>query len=330
VVSGTNTWLAENAARISSHAGAGTAGSSYRPVPLPPVVDLSQSLRPQQRQPQQPQVPTVTATMGEFGAAVVVTAGGLRADPGLEVCLDRPAGAESADSSAASSPVVSGMAQGERWAQLPASANGSRGASTAAANGRTSRPSLEVPVNNDAASGQNLSHQQSGVTSSSSLRSPGGVSLHARTPGPLRQPLAAMFGGPSSSSSSFRAEGDDAAIASSSSDTASPAPPLMPRSALRNQIVPVDADALAGSHAGLASMPGQHNLNDRTQVLSHLAPQPAGANAAAALGEEVPCAGQQDGEECDAAAGRGRLPTLSGRVAMHHLQPMDPGSPRGQ
>jgi hypothetical protein len=221
------------------------------------------------------------------------------------------------------------VVQGGRWAQLPTSADSGRGAGNPAAHARTSRPSLEVPCNSDAASGQNLSHQQSGITSSSNLRSPGGVSLHARTPGPLRQPLAARLGA-SSVSSSFRTEAEDGSTAGSSTDLAAPGPHHRLRSALRNQVVPLDAGMLAGGQAGPATTPVQHSLDDRAQVPSQLAPQQPGASTAAAAGEEVPHAGQQqDVEEGDSAAGQGRLPTLSGRVPVRHLQAMGPGSPKG-
>ena len=235
VIADTNDWLAENAARMGP-------GAHHCPVPLPQPFDLTNSLRPQQHQQQELQqaVAAVKADLGEYGAAVMITAAKPRAEAGLDPAA---ASARSTGSSDPSSP--SAAQQGSRWAGLPKST------SSSSAGGRTSRPSIEVP-GNGTATGLAQRLQAAGGTS---IRSPGGVSLHARTPGvgSKGQPLSLVArleagGGSHGNLAGLGAEGDEFATSSNSSGAASagpasPAAAHRPRSALagRNQVVPADA-----------------------------------------------------------------------------------------
>lgn len=196
----TNDWLARNAALLaarSQDAVAGISSGGFEPVPVPPDLDLSRSLRPA-RPPlaaSAQQQLQLSAATGEFGAAVVVTAapaskgGPVRAEPGLAAAAGGPGGA-----------------------------------------GRTSRPSVELPEESCDDSGaatarRALSSGQPGSSSSSLVRSPGGVSLHARTP------AAGLQQQQQQQHRHLAAAGEGGA-------STPPAPHGRPWSATRNQVVP--------------------------------------------------------------------------------------------
>jgi hypothetical protein len=225
----------------------------------------------------------VDAAMGEFGAAVVITAAKPRAEPGLE----EPA---AGDSTACSR---STAAQGAlRWAELPGSADGST------ASGRTSRPSIEVPGSTPTAASAGLS-QRFYATGATSIRSPGGVSLHARTPG-VKPSL--------STAARLAADGDEPSGSSGSSSRSTPTH-HRPKSAGFNQVVPVDSSRFAAETAEA----GVHGPSSSLQQ------------------QQQPHAGElqpDDENKGREDSGQERLPTISGRAPMTRLQPLD--SPRAQ
>jgi hypothetical protein len=234
----------------------------------------------------------VDAAMGEFGAAVVVTAAKPRAEAGLEAPAAGGSSAPAAGgSSACSSPTA---AQGVlRWAELPGSADGS----TANRHGRTSRPSIEVPGSTPTAPGAGLL-QRFHAAGSTSIQSPGGVSLHARTPG--AKPSLSI-------AARLAADGEEPAGSSGSSGRSTPTH-HRPKSAGRNQMVPVDSGRLA-AEAAAAAEAGIHGPS--------LQQQPDA--------EELQ---QDEGDEAGAGSRQEGLPTISGRALMTRLQPMY--SPRAQ
>lgn len=308
VIADTNTWLAENAALIARHAGPAAVGTAYSPVPLPPVVDLSHSLRPQhQEQQRAAAAAAVNAAMGEFGAAVVITAQKVCGDAGLE----GPSTARGGDSSEASSPTATAAAaQAGHWAEFKRSGGGAAEPGAAAggssSSGRVSRPSVELPgsITMQGAAEVLLAADPG----ASSIRSPGGVSLHSRTPGHHRQPLSLVSRlevGSSSRSSGggAGAPGDEAIMGFTSGSLASPAH-HRPKSANRNQVVPLGAAGYAADVMAATAFEAQQQPQQE-----------------AALLEGRPSV-EGEAHKVDVA----RLPTISGKAPITRLQPM--GSPR--
>lgn len=345
VTADTNDWLAENAALLAGQTGPGTAGTAYYPVPLPLPVDLSQSLPPQQQKEEEEgqtaaAAAAVGAAMGEFGAAVVITASRLRADAGLysvsePAAVTRMVTAPSGGSSTGSSPAHS--PQAERWAVLQRSDDGSE------STGGGSDPSHAHPHSTHLLPLQLIQHSDSGpAAGSSSVRSPGGVSLHARTLSRAVNHKFTAAGGSSNSSST-------ASLASLGNHR--------PQSAGRNQVVPVDAAKFAAAAASgaqpapstttrAAAPAGILGLMQPAFLVGHqpkVAEQqePAAEEVEGLLGSEVQLDQvlQQQEEELqgsvseDEELGSGlgmadglvRLPTISGKAPMKHLQPMHPG-----
>jgi len=311
VIADTNTWLADNAALIARQAGPAAAGTAYSPVPLPPVVDLSHSLRPQhQEQQRAAAAAAVNAAMGEFGAAVVITAQKVRGDAGLEGPSAAREGDSSGASSGASSPTATAAAaQSAHWSELKRSGGGAAEPGAAAggsSSGRVSRPSVELPgsITVQGAAGV----LQAADPGASSIRSPGGVSLHSRTPGHLRQPLSLVSRlevGSSSRSSGggAGAAGDEAVNGFNGGSLASPAH-HRPKSANRNQVVPRGAAGYTADVMAATAFETQQQPQQEAALLE-------GRRSAEGEAHKVDVA---------------RLPTISGKAPITRLQPM--GSPR--
>jgi hypothetical protein len=341
VTADTNDWLAENAVLIASRTGPGTAGTVYCPVPLPLPIDLSQSLRPQQQQKEVEDgqkaaaaTAAVGAAMGEFGAAVVITASRLRADAGLKepAAVAGMVTAASGDSSAGSSPDHSPRA--EHWAVLQRSDDGGDEA------GGGLDPSHTQPHSTHMLPLQLIQHSDSNAAAgSSSVRSPGGVSLHARTLSCAVNHTFTAAGGGSNSSST-------ASLSSLGHHR--------PQSAGRNQVLPVDAAKFAAVAAsGASPVPSSITRAAPAGIMGLVQPaflvgqhpkiaeqhEPAGKEVEGVLGPEVQMLQQQQEEELQGSAsedeelcsglgmadGLVRLPTISGKAPMRHLQPMQQG-----
>lgn len=268
-----NAWMAANAAAIAASRGSarGMQCANFTPIPLPPELDLSNSLRPPsppaQQQQHQQVAAAVSAAMGEFGAAVVVTAaaggadrqGGVRAAAGLGLdAAERPG--RSSEAAAAPAAATGSHIRASRPSdlELPGISNlQSGGYGSSAASAAVAAPAAAAPWQHRLAAGQG----------SSSIRSPGGISLRSRTPGPQAanvhhdrwshlDPPGADGSSSSPDSTGCAAAGGRpaSAAAAAGARVVSGSGSRRARSASHNQVAPLDSgSAMAASAASPCS-----------------------------------------------------------------------------
>lgn len=268
----TNASLADNARVMAALAGPGSAAAAraaaFSPLPVPKVTDLSQSLRPVAP------APALDSQQQQFGATVVVRAGGGGTGSSMQ-----PRAQPALPSGAGDSP---GPGEGKHVGFAADTAAAAAAGSSSGGRRPLGPHSSGVAVE--------LLHSTSLSAGANSIRSPGGVSLHSRTPG-------AAAATPGSRASVLQQQ---------------PWAPAQGGAAAAS-------DAASSSSSGSSSRPrsGSGHSNRVVPVTEH-----AGPVAAAVGADPDEDGGNGDGGELQGPAGSTRLPTISGKAPSGRLQPM--------